>query len=70
MILTDAAVHKGNSGGMIIDGQSGNVIALAAFNGTITKPDKKISMSLPKLNFSIPISFLKPLFTFCETMDG
>ena len=67
MILTDAAIHKGNSGGMIIDAVTGNVIALAAFNGTIKKPGEANSLSMPRLNFSIPISFLDSLFHYCTS---
>ena len=67
MLLTDIAIHKGNSGGMLVDPSTGEVIGLAAFNAISRHSNHTLTM--PRLNFSIPLSFLTPFVEFSKTQD-
>lgn len=65
MIQTDAAVHKGNSGGALVDFH-GNLVGLVTF---IAKPTES-KYAFPRNNYSIPIQYLQILRDFSQTLDG
>jgi S1-C subfamily serine protease len=65
MIQTDAAVHKGNSGGALVD-LNGNLIGLVTF---IAKPTES-KYAFPRNNYSIPIQYIQLLLEFSQTLDG
>ena len=71
MILTDVAIHKGNSGGMLLSAD-GCVVGLAAFNARMERPNSatKSTVTIPRTNFSLPLSFLQPLLEHPASLQG
>ena len=65
MICTDAHVHDGNSGGGIFN-KKGELLSLVTSNVKYKLTDKNTGqvqpLILPKINFSIPVDQLEPMF--------
>ncbi|CAI5534396.1 unnamed protein product [Closterium sp. Naga37s-1] len=65
MVLTTAAVHAGASGGAVVNAQ-GEMIALVTSNAK----HNRHGTILPHLNFSIPLSLLRPIFHFASSLHS
>ncbi|KAL6074500.1 Trypsin domain containing protein, variant 2 [Balamuthia mandrillaris] len=66
LIQTSAAVHSGNSGGMLLD-IKGKLVGVVTCNMKQRTDDTTIT--IPRLNFSIPIPELLPLFRYVQSSD-
>ena len=63
IIETNAAVHNGNSGGLLIDSNSGQWLGLVTCN-LKQKTSNGDSDIIPRLNFSIPINEIIPVLKY------
>lgn len=76
LLQTDAAVHSGNSGGLLA-GTDGEWLGLVTSNvkhswqppPTEPPAPSKATTVIPHLNLSIPARRLLPLFDYCRTQD-
>lgn len=66
MLQTTCAVHGGSSGGPLFSTHSGDLLGIVASNTR----DNNTGATYPHLNFSIPITVLRPaLQQYCQTGD-
>jgi hypothetical protein len=75
MLLTDATINRGSSGGMIADFYSGTLLGLITSNLKLQSHSLEQSSSFPNINFSIPLSVFIPLlkwigFSSSEESNG
>jgi len=64
VIQTSAAVHRGCSGGALVDVKSGSLVGLITTN--VKHQDGTV---MPDINFSLPVLLLAPLRDFLTTSD-
>eukprot|EP01090_Pellita_catalonica_P016618 TRINITY_DN4806_c0_g2_i1.p1 TRINITY_DN4806_c0_g2~~TRINITY_DN4806_c0_g2_i1.p1 ORF type:complete len:331 (-),score=44.03 TRINITY_DN4806_c0_g2_i1:167-1159(-) len=64
VILTSAAVHSGNSGGMLVNAR-GEFLGLVTCNIQHQQNEYK-TITVPRMNFSIPVTCLQPVFQFAQ----
>ena len=62
MFQTDAPIHKGNSGGMVIN-ENGMLIGLVTCNAT-NQSAEVTPITIPTLNFCLPVSYITNVFSF------
>eukprot|EP01137_Pigoraptor_chileana_P033197 Opistho-2@23738 len=64
LIQSTAAVHRGNSGGLLV---SASGLALGIVTSNARDTDGRV---MPRLNFSVPFSAMTPLRYICESTKG
>ncbi len=70
---TDCVIHKGNSGGILVD-PNGSLLGIVAFNVTLTTKSKgpksgKQIINYPTINYALPVEWLLPIASFIATND-
>ncbi|SPQ93608.1 unnamed protein product (mitochondrion) [Plasmodiophora brassicae] len=71
LLQSSALVHRGNSGGMLLDVDAGRAIGVVSCNIRQSLPGgaDRDSATIPSLNFSIPARIIADLITYIHARD-